>query len=817
MVSNLLFKNALMKVKKSYGRFFSLIIIIAVGIGFFAGIRASSPNIVNSVNTYYENNNFMDFKIVSSMGLDDDDLLSLKQLDSISLVQPSYSLDVLNEGKPIKVHAIEENINSPTIITGRHPTNDNEVLADSRNYKVGDIIIINNDINKQLKNSEYKVVGTIDSVLYLFKNYGISNIGDGKLSSYIFIPKSNIQMDYYTEIYLKVKNKNNAQIYSTEYDKLISQIKIDLTDIKEDRENARFTSILDMAKSTIEDSSFEKLSQLEKPKWFIFDRTSAPGYTSLEEDTKKVTLIAQVLPIFFIAIVALMSLNTMTRMIDEERGEIGTLTSLGYSNSSILSMYLLYVFTASIIGILGGFFLGSSLIPYIIYSTYQSSYILPKLIISYDLLNLMLVTVVTLLLMFLVTIRAGKKELKEKPANLLRPVPLKKGQTILLEKISFIWKRLSFSWKVTMRNIFRYKKRVFMTIVGIAGCTALLLTGFGIRDSVSGIADLQYSKVMKYDNLLVLKNETTTISDELKLLLNREQITNPTLIKQATYTISTSSSNIDINLVVPNDIVSFEKYFILNSVLNNDTAKLTDRGVVITSKLAERTGSGVGDTIKITDIENESLTLKVTDVVENYILNYIYMSKESYLEFFGESANFNMIVSDHTASDESLLAKNLIGSNLFSSINFTTDGLNTFNLLVTSLNNVIVMIIIIASILALIVLFNLTSINISERKREIATLKVLGFYDNEVSKYIYRETIILTFLSIAVGLVVGIFLHRYVIGIIEVDSTVFLKYINPLSYLWAILITVFFTIVVQIFTYFKLKKINMIESLKSVD
>lgn len=814
---NLLFKNALMKVKKSLGRFFSLIIIIAVGISFFAGIRASSPNILNSVNTYYENNNFMDFKIVGSMGLDDDDVRALRQLDNISLAEPSYSLDVLSEGKVVRVHAIEENINNPKIIAGKLPVKDNECLADNKNYKIGEILTITSDVNQQLINKEYKVVGTINSVLYLFKNYGISNIGDGKLSSYIFVPKNNFQMDYYTEIYLKSENPNNQPIYSKEYKSLIEKIEKDLIIIQENRENARYTSILETAKANIEDISVENLSQLEKPKWYIFDRTSAPGYSSLEEDTKKVTLIAQVLPVFFIAIVALMSLNTMTRMIDEERGEIGTLTSLGYSSKSILSMYLLYVFAASIIGIFGGFFLGSSLIPYIIYSTYQSSYILPKLIISYDLIALLLITLVTLTLMFLVTIRAGRKELKEKPANLLRPVPLKKGQTILLERVGFIWKHLSFSWKVTMRNIFRYKKRVFMTIVGIAGCTALLLTGFGIRDSISGIADLQYSSVMKYEDMLVLKNETTTISDELKLLLDKEQLENPTLIKQATYTVDVKSAKIDINLVVPQDEESFEKYFVLNSILDNDIATLDDSGVVITSKLAERTGAGIGDTINITNIENESITLKVSDVAENYIMHYVYINKDYYSQVFGESASFNIVVSDHTSEDESLLAKNLISSNVFSSIIFTTDGLNTFNLLVTSLNNVIVMIIVIASILALIVLFNLTSINISERKREIATLKVLGFYDNEVSKYIYRETIILTFISIAIGLVGGIFLHRYVIGIIEVDSTVFLKYINPLSYVWAFLITIILTIAVQIFTYFKLKKINMIESLKSVD
>ena len=803
---NMLFKNALMKVKKSYGRFFSLIIIIAVGIGFFAGIRGSSPNILNSVNTYYDKNNLMDIKILSSMGLDDEDVNALKKSKDISIVEPSFSIDLLSEGEVIRAHAIKENINNSFIIDGRQPNQENECLADSKNYKVGDIIKVSKDMDIPLKNKEYKVVGTVNSVLYLFKNYGISNIGDGKLSSYIFITQNNFQMDYFTEIYLKLENPYNHQIYSSEYENLIKEVKKELTLIKVERENARYKSIFDKFGANV-----------EKPQWYIFDRTSIPGYTSLEEDTKKVTLIAQVLPVFFIAIVALMSLNTMTRMIDEERSEIGTLTSLGYSNNSILSMYLLYVFTASIIGILGGFFLGSSLIPYIIYSTYQSSYILPDLIISYELITLILITLVTLTLMFLVTYRAVRQELKEKPANLLRPVPIKKGQTILLEKISFIWKNLSFSWKITMRNIFRYKKRVFMTIIGIAGCTALLLTGFGIRDSVSGIADLQYSKVMKYDNLLVLKNDTDYINQDLNTLLNREGIINPTLIRQTTYNIEGESGNLNINLVIPQDEDKFKDYFILNSISNSYIRNLDDTGAIITNKLAEQTGSGIGDRIKITNPENQSYTIIISDVVENYIMHYIYMSKEAYSKVFNEDANYNIVVSDHSARDESRLASNLIESNLFSSVNFSTDGLNTFNLLVSSLNNIIVMIIVIASILALIVLFNLTSINISERTREIATLKVLGFFDNEVNKYIYRETIILTFISIAVGLIGGVFLHRYVIGIIEVDSTVFLKHIKPLSYLFSFLITVFLTIIVQIFTYFKLKKINMIESLKSIE
>jgi len=786
----LLFKNALIKVKKSFGRFVSLLVIIAVGVGFFTGIRASSPDIISSVDSYYDEYNLMDLKLVSPTGFTNDDINSIRQLNEANLIVPSYSIDVLSDGSPIKVQAIENNINQPKIIEGRMPINSNECLADNKNYKIGDIIPITNNPNNILKYNSYKVVGTINSVLYIFKDYGNSNIGNGKLHSFIFINKDDFQIPYYTEIYLTAKNSKSALVYSNEYDNYLKELKSDLLKIKSETENT---------------------------KWYVFDRTDFPGFVALHEDTQKVSLIANVLPVFFMLIVALMSLNTMTRMIEEERGEIGTLTSLGYSNNSILSMYLLYVFIASISGILLGFFGGSTLIPFIIHSVYKANYILPPLILKFNILTLSLISFFTLLLMFSVTIKAGFKEFKQRPAALLRPVPLKKGKTILLEKIPFIWTRLSFTWKVTMRNIFRYKKRVFMTIVGIAGCTALLLTGFGIRDSVEGIADLQYSKIFKYDDLLVLKNDTDIINDDLTILLQKEEIKDPLLINQTTFTTKAKTKEVDLNLIVPEDKNKFEEYFVLNNNMSNKHISLKDNSIVITKKLSALTGIEKGDVLKITNNANQVYSLKVTDIAQNYVMHYIYMNNTTYNKIFDESTKYNIIVSDHNSKNESILAENLMASNVFSNINFTTDNLNTFNSLVNGLNNIIIMIIGAASILAILVLFNLTSINISERKREIATLKVLGFYDNEVNMYIYREAIILTIISVITGLVVGIFLHRLVIGVIEVDSTVFLRRINFLSYIWTFLITVVLSAIVQIITYFKLKKINMIESLKSVD
>ncbi|MDD2371044.1 MAG: ABC transporter permease [Firmicutes bacterium] len=790
----MLFKNAIIKVKKSYGRFISLLIIIAVGVGFFAGIRASSPDITSSMDSYYDQFNLMDLKVLSPTGFTDSDISIIKKLNNTDLIVPSYSIDLLNEGNPIKIHALEDNINQPALVEGRLPISSNECLADSKLYNIGDTIPLTGDTNNILKNHNYKVVGTINSVLYIFKDYGISNIGNGKLHSFIFIDKENFQIPYYTEIYLTAKNTKTAKVYTEEYDNYTKPLISDLVNISKNSETT---------------------------KWYIFDRTDLPGYVALNEDTQKVSLIAAILPVFFMVIVALMSLNTMTRMIEEERGEMGTLTSLGYSNSKILSMYLLYVFIASIAGILIGFFGGSSLIPYIIHSVYKANYILPPLILKFNLLTLLLITFFTLLLMFTVTIRAGRKELKQRPAALLRPVPLKRGKTILLEKIGFIWRRLSFTWKVTMRNIFRYKKRVFMTIVGIAGCTALLLTGFGIRDSVDGIADIQYKKIFKYDNSLVLKNETNSINENLNITLQEQEIKNPLLINQITFTTKATTKEVDLNMIVPENVQKFEDYFILNSKLTNKHITLDTNSIIITQKLSELTGVSKGDTLKITSNDNKVYKLKITDVAENYVMHYIYMNNTTYKEIFGENTKYNIVISNNSTGNdiknETKLAENLMSSNLFTNVNFTTDNLNTFNGLVGGLNNIIIMIIGIAAILALLVLVNLTSINISERKREIATLKVLGFYDNEVNKYIYRETFLLTFLSILIGLVLGIFLHRLIIDIIEVDSTVFLKQINILSYLWAFLITVALSVIVQIATYFKLKKINMIDSLKSVD
>ncbi len=1017
MVISLLYKNSLIKIKKSFGRYISLFMIVMVGVGFFAGIQASVPDMIAVAGHYYNDHNLADFKIVGSMGLTDDDVNALKTLNNVNAVIPSYSVDALDQDKAIRVHAIEESVNTVKLTSGRMPKADNECIADSKTYKTGDKITITSDAGKKLKNNEFTVVGTAESVLYLADDYGNTTIGDGKLSSFIFIGKNNFVLDAYTEIYIAAAVAKDTTAYSKDYDNAVLQLNDELVKIKPDRENARYHEIYDKANREISknetklndekakgekklvdakirlddnarkledgknelaqnevnlkkntekqkagfetakaeiadgwdkinsalaqngikkeelstklneldtaigamkaqldqlpadsqvykqlsgdinqysesykgllklkdsidtltgqeaelnkgietfDSEIEKaenkieegkneiaesekklndgyreynknlekfrtemadaqakidaakkdLSDTEKPQWHIFGRDAAVGYSDLKAGIDVITSVAAVFPFFFILIGMLMTSNSMARMIAEERSELGTLTSLGYKDNSIVFTYLFYVLSASGLGAAAGFFGGCSIIPPLIYSNFK--FILPPLIIRYNMAVFLIILVITLTLMALVTIISCNKELKQKPAALMRPVPPQNGQTILLEKISPIWKHLSFTWKVTMRNMLRYKKRAFMTVVGVAGCTSFLLVGFGLKDSMNGVAEKQYNEIFRYSDMLILKDETKNISGDLESLLTREQIEAPLLIKQTAFKCESEHKSLDVYLIVPENEDVFYKYYNLKGKAAGSALTLNGNGVVITQKLSEVFKADKGDTITVKDADNNNYKITVSDVTENYTANYIYMNNALYSKIFGKSASYNAIVSNHN-TDEKALAEHLIDSDLILNVIFTSDVLKKALDSSESLNAIIILIVVVASLLAIIVLYNLTSINISERTREIATLKVLGFTDGETNGYIYREAFILTLISIGAGLILGIFLHRFVVDAVEGYATLFFKRIRWHSFILACLLTIIFSVIMQIVTYFKLRTIDMIESLKSVE
>ena len=559
------------------------------------------------------------------------------------------------------------------------------------------------------------------------------------------------------------------------------------------------------------------LAKIEKPVWYLLDRTDNNGYSSIWDDAAKVDAIAGIFPIFFIIVVALMCFNTMNRMIEEERGEIGVLSSLGYGSFNIINGYLFYVFFATVIGVTIGLLIGYTLIPNIIYSIYNANYILPSLNINMKLLPFFIIILITLGLMSLIAIISCLKELKNVPATILRPATPKSGKKVLLEHIKFIWKRLSFTGKVTARNMFRYKKRIVMTVLGVVGSTALLLTGFGLRDSISGLADLQYGKINHYDALLVFQNSFKTIEEEWKSKLKEDNITEYLPIYQASFTFEAKDLTHDVYLIALENNTELNNFITLNSKVNENFTFPED-GVIISEKMADLLNVKIGDFIKLRNSNNELVVLPVSEIVENYTLHYVYMNKETYEKYFEKELEYNMIMTnlnEETSHED--FAEKWIDSGLVSTINFTEDNILVFDNMVKGLNLIIVLIIGASCMLAFIVLYNLTTINIAERIREISTLKVLGFYDKEVSSYVYRETLFLTIIGILIGLGAGIFLHMYVINVAETDNILFLHSIKWYSYIFSFLIIIFFTILVQIITNQKLKKINMVESLKSVE
>jgi putative ABC transport system permease protein len=1063
---SLLYKNTRLKIGKSFGRYISLLVIIMVGVGFYAGIQATAPDIVKVADGYYKDYVLMDFKIVSSLGLTDDDVYVLKQLGGVVDVVASYSLDVQSRGRVIRVHSIEDNVNIVKLIEGQMPLSDTECIADVRNYNIGDIIEITSDVDGKIRNVAFIVVGLVDSVLYLHDDYGSTNVGNGHLSSFIFINKDNFVLDAYTEIYLTIETFN-AVAYSDEYVANTVKFNDQLVSIKPDRETARFDEIYREAMAIIEkneaklnneiekaekefsdaklklDNSLKELndgkaagikefeaakavldenakklqdakteithseaqlddlintknaefdlarqqiteawqeinsalmeagitadkvdikiyelesavidmqtqldslsfgspayealyatlveytkmldglkqiklsidtlneqekqlddgiavfnaeiekalneienaknevdnnekilneeyadyyvnlalfnaeivenekklndgyleyyenletfdaeitdatrkindaktelSNIKHPQWYIFDRNAAIGYSALDSSIQIVAVVATVFPLFFILISMLMTSNSMTRMITEERGELGTLTSLGYTDRAIVFTYLLYVLSASGIGAVIGFFIGCRIFPPLIYANF--TFILPPLALEYNMITFGIIFAITFILMSLVTLVACRRELKQKPASLMRPLPPKHGQQIFLEKITFIWKRLSFTWKVTMRNMFRYKKRVFMTIVGIAGCASLLIIAFGIHDGMSGIAQRQYGDILRYDNMIILKDETQTINGELQTLLDNQQITNPLLIRQSAYKCENNKKTLDAFLIVPQNNELFEQHFSLKSTIDKKGINLEDGAVVITHRIAVVYNLQKGDTLTIEDTDNNSYNLLISNIAENYASNYIYANTFTYEKTFGKPLTFNAIVSNNN-TDKTDIATILIDSGFAVNVIFANDMLTKVLDNAASLTGVIILIVIVASILTIVVLYNLTAISISERTREIATLKVLGFRDSETNAYIYREAIILTLISIGIGMILGVILHHLVVNIIEINALSLHRTIKWTSYAMACIITMIFSIFMQIITHFKLKKIDMIESLKSIE
>ena len=998
-MKNRILTNSTRTIKKSFPRFLSLIIMSLLGVMVFVGLLATSPDMLNTIDNYYDEKNVYDIKILSSMGLIEDDITALKNIENIKEVEGIYSTDILlssdNSEYVVSISSIPKQINIIELVEGKLPTKENEIVVEENfitktKYKIGDTITIDSD---NIKTKEFKIVGTIISPLYfnqtnLSQTRGTSALGTGVVNYYSYILDTNFDVDYYTNIYVTINNAKEKITSKDDYLELVDNITTKIDNIKENQENNRYQKIYDEASSEIDEkeqeaneelkdakkeldtakkkidsskktldstkkqlstfkseldkaykkltsgkkeyekalkangikekeissnikvlkeniSSLEQLIQtldpssqefityntqltilkeqltglqtlqstkkqldkgfkeyeknkklyddsyskyskglkqynkglteynkgyneykdakkeaedkikeareelntIEKPIWYVFDRSDDQTYSTYIGQTKSIKSLATVFPLVFYAVAILVSLISMNRMVEDDRGEIGTLKSLGFTNKEIITKYLLFSLIATLIGGIIGIALGLTAIPYLIFVIYKILFVLPNFHMGLNPLMSIGGIVIAIICICGATLITAYKVLKGKPAELMRPKAPVAGKKILLEKISFIWHKLNFSNKITIRNIFRYKKRVLVTIIGICGCTALMLCGFGIKDSIVDITNMQFIDTFKYDET-VYTNDLDI--NEVDQIFNNDKIKEYILAEQITATIDKSKVT-----MIAIDSSDFNKIFNVKDLETNKQKTLTKDSIMITDKLAELQGLTIGDTITILDGDAKEYKLKITDIVKNYIEHYIYIDKSQLEEFNPNTVFLN--TNNITEKEQDELSKELLKNDCIINVIHTETLMDSTSDMVKSLDLIIAVLVVLAAALSFVVLYNLSNINITERKREIATLKVLGFYNKEVDNYITRENMILTLLGIIPGFVLGYFLTFITIGTVEMENTRFIRDITIQSYLYSAIISIVFTLIVNFVTHFSLKKIDMIESLKSVE
>lgn len=566
----------------------------------------------------------------------------------------------------------------------------------------------------------------------------------------------------------------------------------------------------------------KQIKKIEKPTLYILDRDSHQSFVEYEGCANSIDALAKIFPVFFFAVAALVCLTTMTRMVDEQRINIGTLKGLGYKTSQISKKYILYALIACLTGSILGLAIGFSVFPTVIFFAYGMMYSIENIVYVFSIPIAIGITSLALIIIILSAYMACRKELKETPAILMRPKAPKSGKRILLERVPFIWNRFSFISKVTVRNIFRYKKRFLMTVLGIAGCTALILTGFGIKDSIEMILTGQYGTLFKYDMSLVIQSDMTDkqIYELRKNLSDIDEINKYEFFSYENGDIKVNNTTKEITIVVPENLKKMDKFIHLQDRKTQNPIELNNKGIVLTEKIARDLGVKAGDEIELINSDDKKAKIKVSHITENYISHYAYISPENYIKLFEKDLDFNRLIgilNNPSVKIEDKLSKKLFDIETVDGITFNTASKETFHNTIKNLNYVVLIMIISAGALAFVVLYNLTNVNISERIREIATIKVLGFYDKEVSAYIYRENIILTIIGTVVGLGLGTILHKFIMVTVEIQSMMFGRVIDISSYFIAAVLTIVLSLFVNLAMFYKLRNVKMVESLKSVD
>ena len=627
----------------------------------------------------------------------------------------------------------------------------------------------------------------------------------------------------------KEKELYKAQKELDEGRKEIEEHKLEIEDAKEDIEKAKKDisdgekEIEDARKEVDEhqkkvDDAREELDDLEEPDTYVLGRPTNIGYACFENDSAIVEGIGNVFPVFFFLVAALVCMTTMNRMVEEKRTEIGTMKALGYSEGAIMNKYLFYSGSAAIVGCVGGFFVGSKLFPVVIWEAYGIMYTMPDIVFVFDLGLAIVSLIVSVMCSMGATYLTLKSEMQSNAADLIRPKAPANGKRVFLERIGFIWKRMKFTSKVSVRNVFRYQKRLWMMVLGVGGCYGLLITGFGIKDSIADVCDCQFKNIQKYGITVTFKDDSDISS--------REEFENEVEALGEYIYVESKSVDVDAgNKVKSATLVVFPDTSLGKSL--SDFIKFTDeKGIplslpqkneaILTAKMAKLLGVNVGDSVILRDPDLNEITVSVSGIMRNYVYNWAYISEETYVGQRGKEPGFNSALV-RTSTDNYEVGASLGNIDYVSSVSVADEMSIRIGNMMESLNEIVYVVILCAAALAFIVMYNLTNINITERLREIATLKVLGFYPFETAVYVFRENLILTAFGIIAGFFMGYGLHRYVMYNITVEAVTFDTKILPQSYFYGVILTFMFALIVDVVLFFKLERIKMAESLKSVE
>lgn len=852
MAGKSVFKLTVRSIRSFLGRYMALLLIVALSVGFFAGLKITRAAMSNTAQVFLNDHNFYDFRLISTLGFSDSDVGDIEDEEFVESAEGSRTTDALviyrENVEAYKLISLPKRVNIPQITEGRMPKAVNECLADKRIFDKSDIgakIEISDrnedEVTDQLLNKEYIIVGLVDSPIYLGQDRGSTNIGSGALSGFFYIPEANFKTEVYTEINLTLKE--TAPIYSDDYDSLIKKYEDRITDAAQKLADERYQSILDEiedAKSLLQEiedaikqaeearaamevseSELEELreaaeTKVDAPEVYVLTRDENAGYVSFENDTSIISGVANIFPLFFILIAMLVCITTMTRMVDEERTQIGTLKAMGFGSGTITAKYLLYAGSATLIGWFVGFFLGTWGLPQVFWYAYASFYSFAPL--SYLFAgDLALVTLAVALAGILGSAWIScRKELISVPAKLIRPKGAKTGKRIFIERITPLWRRFPFLTKVTIRNMFRYKRRLIMMLVGIGCCAGLVVTAFGVRDSMIDIGKWQYEEIQKYGFEAAFEEaDADGVYEELDKIEDIKSYLG-CFNKRVDMRAEGTLDAVSLYGFAEDDTEALSGYWSFHS----GKAEITfpsEGEALISMQAAQMLSLSEGDTFAIEDSDHNTAELKVGGIFDNYIENYIIVSDETYKAAFGEYGVNTVLINTDGKSDAKELSERLTDIKGITGVSRLEASRERIDNSLSCLNYIIVLIVGFSGALAFIVIFNLTNINLAERSREIATVEVLGFYKQETESYVLHENLILSVLAAFIGMPLGMVFHRVVMEMVVVKGLAFNIHITSLSYILAVICTIVFAVVVNMVMKRQISKIKMAESLKAIE